>query len=99
MNDELSKSQQLVKNLQNKEDSLKEQLSSERKKKTSTLSSADKRPASLVRKYGELYAQTRIETLDSLDKLTELDGHDDLSAQKYPDFLLGTYKFRISCPE
>ena len=81
LKDELSKAQQIVKNQQTKEDSLKEQLSSERKKKTSTLSTADKRPAALVRKYGELYAQTRIETLESLDKLTELEGHDDLKSK------------------
>ena len=31
----------------------------EEKAKTHTLSPADKRPAALVRKYGELYAQNR----------------------------------------
>ena len=35
----------------------------------------------LVRKYGELYAQTRLETLESLDKLTELNNHDDLKSK------------------
>ena len=46
-----------------------------------TLSSYDKRPAALVRKYGELYAQTRLETLESLDKLKELNNHDDLKSK------------------
>ena len=46
-----------------------------------TLSGYDKRPAALVRKYGELYAQTRLETLESLDKLTELNNHDDLKSK------------------
>ena len=46
-----------------------------------TLSSYDKRPAALVRKYGELYAQTRLETLESLDKLSELNNHDDLKSK------------------
>ena len=49
--------------------------------KSGTLSSHDKRPAALVRKYGELYAQTRLETLESLDKLTELNNHDDLKSK------------------
>ena len=34
-----------------------------------------------VRKYGELYAQTRLETLDCLDKLSCLDTHDDLKSK------------------
>ena len=34
-----------------------------------------------VRKYGELYAQTRLETLDCLDKLSDLDTHDDLKSK------------------
>ena len=36
---------------------------------------------SQVRKYGELYAQTRLETLESLDKLADLDTHDDLKSK------------------
>ena len=78
---ELSKARQLVVSLKDKEESLKELLLQERKRRkdsgvsvTSTsaiktnsnsnnnsnpLSSSDKRPAALVRKYGELYAQTR----------------------------------------
>ena len=86
LNVELAKAKQTVEALQDKEDDLKEQLVTEKKKKKSaenlakngTLSAFDKRPAALVRKYGELYAQTRLETLDSLDKLKELDNHDDL---------------------
>ena len=34
-----------------------------------------------VRKYGELYAQTRLETLESLDKISDLDSHDDLKSK------------------
>ena len=72
---------------------MKEQLVAEKKKKKKsegeaepsksggTLSSYDKRPAALVRKYGELYAQTRLETLESLDRLTELNNHDDLKSK------------------
>ena len=34
-----------------------------------------------MRKYGELYAQTRLDTLESLDKLKDLDNHDDLKSK------------------
>ena len=90
---ELTKARQMCSALKDKEDNLKEQLVAEKKKKKKsegevepikpggTLSSYDKRPAALVRKYGELYAQTRLETLESLDKLTELNNHDDLKSK------------------
>jgi len=89
LNTELAKARQTVQALQDKEGDLKEQLAAEKKKKKSaenlvkngTLSAFDKRPAALVRKYGELYAQTRLETLDSLDKLVELDNHEDLKSK------------------
>ena len=35
----------------------------------------------LVRKYVELYAQTRLETMEALDNLPELDGLDDLKSK------------------
>ena len=41
-------------------------------------SALDERPAALVRKYGELYSQLRLETLDSLDKLPPLVNSDEL---------------------
>lgn len=41
-------------------------------------SALDERPAHLVRKYGELYSQLRLETLDSLDKLPPLVSSDEL---------------------
>ena len=90
---ELTKARQMCSALKDKEDNLKEQLVAEKKKKKKsegevepsksggTLSSYDKRPAALVRKYGELYAQTRLETLESLDRLTELNNHDDLKSK------------------
>ena len=91
---ELTKARQMCSALKDKEENLKEQLLAEKKKKKKseldvaepgksggTLSSYDKRPAALVRKYGELYAQTRLETLESLDKLSELNNHDDLKSK------------------
>ena len=38
----------------------------------------DQRPANLVRKYGGLYSQTRLETLDNLDKLPQLVSAEEL---------------------
>lgn len=37
--------------------------------------------ASLIRSYGNLYAQSRVETLEWLDKLTELRGADELKSK------------------
>jgi len=83
---ELGKARGAVAELQKEEVVVREALEKERRKrrevgKTPTLSPADKRPAALVRKYGELYAQNRLETLDCLDRLTELDQHDDLKSK------------------
>jgi Mitochondria-eating protein len=65
--------------------SLETELERERRKTTtsssSTLSGTDRSAASLVRKYGELYAQTRLDTLESLDRLPELEGLDDLKSK------------------
>ncbi len=38
----------------------------------------DRRPANLVKRYGDLYSQLRLETLDSLDKLPQLVNSDEL---------------------
>lgn len=38
----------------------------------------DTRPAALVKRYGELYSQARLETLDDLDKLVELVNSEEL---------------------
>ena len=82
MTSDLAKAKQTVSKMQEQENALKEQLNAEKKKKkevtTETMTPMDKRPAALVRKYGELYAQMRLDTLDSLDKLTELNNNDDL---------------------
>lgn len=41
----------------------------------------DYRPAALIRKYGNLYAQARVDTLDALDSLPQLKDADDLKAK------------------
>ena len=40
--------------------------------------SLDQRPGALVKRYGELYSQMRLETLDALDKLPELINSEEL---------------------
>ena len=41
----------------------------------------DRRPADLVKRYGDLYSQLRLETLDSLDKLPQLVNSDELKTK------------------
>lgn len=42
------------------------------------MSLRDQRPAALVRRYGELYSQVRLETLDALDRLPQLVNAEEL---------------------
>ena len=59
-----------------------EKMASSNQTKTSSASvgytSLDQRPAGLVRRYGELYSQTRLETLDCLDRLPQLVNAEEL---------------------
>ena len=60
---------------------LEKMASSNNSNKTSPSSgytSLDQRPAGLVRRYGELYSQTRLETLDCLDRLPQLVNAEEL---------------------
>ncbi len=41
----------------------------------------EKRPTALIRRYGNLYAQARVDTLDALDNLNALKNADDLKAK------------------
>ncbi|KAF2359302.1 Mitochondria-eating protein C-terminal domain [Trinorchestia longiramus] len=45
------------------------------------LALGDKRPSALVRRYANLYAQTRVETLDALDQLTEMRNASELKSK------------------
>lgn len=47
-------------------------------KSMSHVGSLDQRPGALVKRYGELYSQMRLETLDALDKLPELVNSEEL---------------------
>lgn len=41
----------------------------------------DKRPTALIRRYGNLYAQARVDTLDALDNLPELHDAEELKSK------------------
>ena len=71
LNEELGKARQTVLSLRGDIE----------KKQVGTLSTPEKRAGVLVRKYGELYAQTRLDTMESLDCLPELNGLDDLKSK------------------
>ena len=91
---ELAHAQKTIFQIKDTETSLKERLEKERQRaqtlekmaSSSTCKSSpsagftslDQRPAGLVRRYGELYSQTRLETLDSLDRLPQLVNAEEL---------------------
>ena len=41
----------------------------------------DNRPTQLIRRYGNLYSQTRVEAFDALDDLPEMAEFDDLKGK------------------
>ena len=45
------------------------------------LALGDRRPSILVRRYGNLYAQARLDTLDSLDTLPDLANAEELKSK------------------
>lgn len=45
------------------------------------LSLGERRPSALVRRYGNLYAQARVDTLDALDELPDLKNAEELKSK------------------
>lgn len=45
------------------------------------LSIGEGRPTALIRRYGSLYAQSRVDTLDALDSIPELEHAHDLKSK------------------
>lgn len=41
----------------------------------------ERRPTALIRRYGNLYAQSRVDTLDALDSIPELEHAHDLKSK------------------
>jgi phage shock protein A len=91
---ELAHAQKTIFQIKDTETSLKDRLEKERQRAqtlekmassnankqspSSGYTSLDQRPAGLVRRYGELYSQTRLETLDCLDRLPQLVNAEEL---------------------
>lgn len=53
----------------------------ERGSRFENVSLGDKRPTALIRNYGNLYAQARVDTLDALDELIPLHNSDELKTK------------------
>ncbi|CAL4109606.1 unnamed protein product, partial [Meganyctiphanes norvegica] len=48
---------------------------------TENLNLGERRPSALVRRYGNLYAQARVDTLDALDALPDLKNAEELKSK------------------
>lgn len=44
-------------------------------------STSERRPCALIRKFGDLYSQARVDTLDSLDLIEQLKDADELKSK------------------
>lgn len=53
----------------------------ERGSKFENLNLGDSRPSQLIRRYGNLYSQTRLDAYDALDELPEMAEFDDLKGK------------------
>lgn len=53
----------------------------ERGSRFENISLGEKRPTALIRSYGNLYAQARVDTLDALDALLPLQHSDELKTK------------------
>ncbi|XP_054709547.1 uncharacterized protein LOC129219246 [Uloborus diversus] len=84
---ELSHAQNTIHSLQEREQKLKARLAEQAQKmlergvRFESLALGEKRPTALVRHYGNLYAQARVDTLDALDALPPLKDADELKTK------------------
>ncbi|KAI1303077.1 hypothetical protein HDE_02460 [Halotydeus destructor] len=84
---ELSKAKQVIREMKEKEAKLKERLAQqagkmlERGLNFENICLGEKRPSALIRRYGNLYAQARVDTLDSLEQFAELKNSDSLKSK------------------
>ncbi|XP_012945658.2 uncharacterized protein LOC101853203 [Aplysia californica] len=86
LRDELTQSREQIRKLQEQEKQLRERLAGQIHRQFTThpvssledLSLGDQRPTALVRSYDSMYREGRVDTLDALDSLTELQGLDIL---------------------
>jgi O6-methylguanine-DNA--protein-cysteine methyltransferase len=85
---ELEHSRQQIASLKQNESNLMQRLSEQARRqleKSSTkfedLSLGDKRPTQLIRRYGNLYTESRLEALDALDEIAEMSEFADLKGK------------------
>ncbi|XP_013781314.1 uncharacterized protein LOC106465625 [Limulus polyphemus] len=84
---ELSKARQTIAALEEREKTMKDRLTEQAQKlldrgvRFEEVCLKENRPVALVRRYGNLYAQARVDTLDALDSLPELRDGDELKSK------------------
>ncbi|CAN8024087.1 unnamed protein product [Ixodes persulcatus] len=84
---ELARARQAILVLQQRQRELQDRLASqaqkmiERSPRFENLAHCERRPTVLIRRYGSLYAQARVDTLDALDALPQLRDADELKTK------------------
>nr|XP_045616134.1 uncharacterized protein LOC123769176 [Procambarus clarkii] len=85
---EVTKARQTILHMQEREKRLKERLGDRASRgvergngRVENLSLGERRPSALVRRYGNLYAQARVDTLDALDALPDLRNAEELKSK------------------
>lgn len=85
---EITKARQTILHMQEREKKLKERLGDRASRgvergngRVENLSLGERRPSALVRRYGNLYAQARVDTLDALDSLPDLKNAEELKSK------------------
>ncbi|XP_054709293.1 uncharacterized protein LOC129218999 [Uloborus diversus] len=84
---ELTQSRRSIECLQERERKMKERLSEQarlmldRGMRFENVALGERRPTALIRRYGNLYAQSRVDTLDALDSIAELEHAHDLKSK------------------
>lgn len=84
---ELARARQTIQILQQRQRDLQERLANqaqkmlERSPRFENLALCERRPTALIRRYGSLYAQARVDTLDALDSLPQLRDADELKSK------------------
>ncbi|KAG0423744.1 hypothetical protein HPB47_000530, partial [Ixodes persulcatus] len=84
---ELARARQTILVLQQRQRELQDRLASqaqkmiERSPRFENLAHCERRPTVLIRRYGSLYAQARVDTLDALDALPQLRDADELKTK------------------
>lgn len=82
---ELSRNRQTIAQMKEKEKQLRHRLSEQARKqiergstKFEDLSLGENRPSQLIRRYGNLYSEQRLDAMDALDELQEVSEYNDL---------------------